>query len=114
MDGAGNVRLRAVDVPVVDDLVFTLPSGKQIPARVSFDVTYTPFGKVRHLRPTSSDPTDPHSFAGEFQFATSEGTFAGSNARGFSFVATATNDTPDFPGLVFGEMGTERNGSFLK
>lgn len=101
-----------MDVPVVDS--FSLFGDTEVAAKVSFDVTYEPFGKVRHLRPTSSDPTDPHSFKGEFRFAISDGTFAGSNDLGFSFIATATNDTPDFPGLVFGEMGTERNGSFLK
>lgn len=110
-DKHGRVRLRAVDVPVVDDL--TIFGGAGIGARVSFDVTYDPFGKVRHLRPTSPDPTDPHSFKGDFRFAISAGTFAGSNDLGFSFIATATNDTPDFPGLVFGEMGTEGNGFFL-
>ena len=113
MGGDGKVRLHAVDVPVVDDL--TLFGEAEIPSTVSFDVTYTPVGTVRHLRPTSSDPTDPHSFAGELRFAKSSGVFAGTNSlTGFSFVATATNDTPDFPGLVFGEMGTERNGFFLK
>ena len=111
----GSVRLRAVDVPVVDDLVFSLPAGAEIPARVSFDVIYRPFGSVRHLRPpANADPTDPHNFAAELRLAISEGFFAGTNAAGFEFMAMATNDTEDFPGFVFGEMGTERNGRFLK
>ncbi len=112
VEAGGIVRLRAVNVPVVDD--GSLFSGTSIGAKVSFDVTYRPVGRVRHLRPSSSDPTDPHSFAGELRFAISEGFFSGSNAAGFSFDAVATNDTDDFPGLVFGEMGLVRNGFFLK
>lgn len=109
MGGDGKVRLRAVDVPVVDDLVFTLPAGAEHPSRVSFDVTYTPVGKVRHLRPGSSDPMDPKNFAGELRYATSMGSFSGTNlTTGFSFTATGTT-----AGGGFSEMGTERNGFFL-
>ena len=64
------MRLHAVDVPVVDDL--TLFGEAEIPSTVSFDVTYTPVGKVRNLRPTSSDPRDPNSFKGELRFDPSQ------------------------------------------
>ena len=57
-------------------------------------------------------PTDPKSFAGEFRLAVSTGTFSGTNSvTGFSFTSTgATTDDPD----GFAEMGTERNGFFLR
>lgn len=105
-----SVRLHAENVPVVDDQTFL--GGVNNPAIVSFDVTWVSFGKVRHLRPVSDDPTDPKSFAGEFRLAVSTGTFSGTNSvTGFSFTSTgATTDDPD----GFAEMGTERNGFFLR
>lgn len=97
-------------MPVVDSHI--LFGSLNDPSIVSFDVTWTSFGKVRHLRPGSSNPTDPTNFAGEFRFAVSTGTFSGTNlVTGFSFVSTdATSDDPS----GFAEMGTERNGFFVR
>ena len=61
------VRVRVENVPVVDNLFFMGPGNTA--ATVSFDVTWTAFGKMRQIRPTSSDPTSPLDWAGEFRFA---------------------------------------------
>ncbi len=102
-----SVRIAAENIAVVDS--FTLFGPIEIPATVSFDVRFTSFGDVRNLRPgANTRPTDPTSFAGEFFNATATGSFSGTNRDGFSFQAPlATNDD------LWGEMGTERNGSFL-
>jgi hypothetical protein len=102
-----SVRLHVENLPVVDS--FTLFGPIEIPATVSFDVRWTSFGEVRQLEPRSSNPTDPTNFAGEFFFATSTGSFSGSNEDGFAFEASlATTDDR------WAEMGTERNGVFLQ
>lgn len=75
---------------------------------VSFEVTWTANGPVRHLTPGSSDPTDPTNLAAEFRDAIPTATFSGSNADGFSFTGSATGD-----GNIFSEFGHEQNGSFL-
>lgn len=111
-DGAlstsGNsARLRVENFPVVDSFVFLGPT--EVPATVSFDVTWTATGGVTHFTPGSSDPTDPTNFEGEFRLATATGSFSGRNSDGFKF--SAANSTSEG---VFAEMGKERNGVFLK
>ena len=101
------MRLRAENVPVVDS--FTLFGATEVPATVSFDVTWKAFGEARHLRPGSSDPTSPFNFAAKLFFATSTGLFSGRNSEGFTF--QASNATSDGS---FAEMGVERNGVFLQ
>jgi hypothetical protein len=98
-------RLHVVDAPVIDDFTFLAPGG--VPATVSFDLTWTASGKVEHFRPQSSDPADPTNFAGEFRNAVATGSFSGSES-GFSFTATGSSAG------IFAEMGTERNGVFLR
>lgn len=100
------MRLTLENVDVVDSFTFLGPV--EIPAIVSLDVTFEPTGNVRHIRPTSSDPADPHNWAGEFRNALATGTFSGSNSGGFSFTGSGTS-TP-----IFAEMGTERNGFFVR
>ena len=113
------LTIHLVDVPVVDAFTFPppLPPPPEngispvtlIPARVSFDITYTKSGKPRHVHPTSSDPLSPFTWAGEMWMATNSGSFSvtysdNSFSAGGNF-SSAGN---------FGEMGTERNGSFAR
>ena len=99
--------MRVSDIPVVDSFTFLGPD--EVPATVSFDITWTPVSDVRHLTPGSSDPTDPTNFAADLQFAVATGSFSGSNAEGFSFTATGASSEG-----IFAEMGHERNGRFLR
>jgi hypothetical protein len=105
-----------VDASVVDDL--QIFGGANIPATVSFDLTWVAKGPRRHYKPGSTDPTDPTNFDGKFRVAVATGTFSGSNAEGFSFTTVGTASSAEVSS-VFGipgwaEMGIERNGSFLR
>jgi len=82
----------------------------EVPATVSFDVTWTGSGARHHYKPGSDDPTDPTNFDGKFREGVATGTFSGSNSEGFSF----TSDPGATSEGVFAELGTESNGSFLK
>jgi len=99
-------HLRVKDISVIDS--FQIFGPNQVPATVSFDITWRATGNVHHLVPGSIDPTDPSNFAGDLYQATATGSFSGfeTNFR-FSSDPGATSDG------VFAEMGTERNGSFL-
>lgn len=104
------VRLRIRNQRVVDS--FQIFGPNEVPARVSYDITFTPEGPTRHLRPTSTDPLDPQNFAAVFRFATATGSFSGSSitepgGQPFSFSGQASSAG------VFAEMGFERNGFFL-
>ena len=99
-----SVTMHIKDIEIVDSFVFG--GSSEIPATVSFDLTWTAASGVRHLRPGSSDPTDPTNLAGEFRTADVAGTFSGSNSDGFTFSGAADQS-------LFSEFGTERNGSFL-
>ena len=87
---------------------FVFLGDSSVPGHVSFSVTWTATSGVRHLRPGSSDPTDPTNFAAEFRDAAPTATFSGSNGDGFSFTGTAGPQ-----GNLFSEFGHERNGVFL-
>ena len=98
------------DFPVVDS--FQIFSGVEVSATVTYDLTWTASGRVRHLRPGSSDPTDPTNLAGAFRFAIATGNFAGTSltmagGEPFSFEGSGSSEP------FWAEMGTERNGSFL-
>jgi hypothetical protein len=80
-----------------------------IPATVSFDVTYTKTGAPRQVQPTSADPLSPFGWAGEMWMATNTGTFSVVYQNG-KFSATGSFSSSG----MFGEMGTERNGSFVQ
>lgn len=102
------------NVAVVDQLTFPNPGGANlgtsgVPATVSFSITYQKSGMARQVRATSADPLSPFNWAGTMWTATNSGTFSlayndGSFSAQGSF-ASAGN---------FGEMGTERNGSFVR
>ena len=110
------LTIHLVDVPVVD--AFTFPPPRQdvpgispfqlIPAKVSFDITYTKTGNPRRIRPASRDPLSPLNWAGEMWAATNSGTFSLTYNDG-SFSESGSFDS----GTNFGEMGTERNGFFV-
>jgi hypothetical protein len=80
-----------------------------IPATLSFDITYTKSGKPRQVQPTSADPLSPFTWEGEMWMATNSGTFSVRYQDGV-FSATGSFSSSG----NFGEMGTERNGSFVQ
>jgi hypothetical protein len=102
------------NVAVVDQFTFPNAGGinlgtSGIPATVSFSITYQKSGYPRRVRPTSEDPLSPFNWAGEMWKATNSGTFSVAYGDGtFSAQGSFTS------GANFGEMGTERNGSFVR
>lgn len=80
-----------------------------VPTTVSFDITFTKSGSPRHVQPTSADPLSPFHWAGEMWEATNSGTFSVAHNDGSGFSASGTFSSMG----NFGQMGTERNGSFL-
>ena len=93
---------------VVDQFQFPGGTGN-VPATVSFDITYTKSGAPRHVRPTSADPLSPFTWEGQMWMATNAGTFSVSyNDNSFSATGSFSSSGS------FGEMGTERNGSFAR
>lgn len=113
-DEDGNVAsIHLVKVPVVDQGSFPAGSGTT-PATVSLDITYTKSGELRKVRPTSRDPLSPFTWAGEMSTAKNSGTFS-VEYNDKSFSATGSFRSDFLPGPVnFGELGTERNGSFVE
>jgi hypothetical protein len=107
----GSVRVVIEDLEVVD--TFFLFSGVEVPGVVSYDITWTPTGEVRHLRPGDSGPMDPTHVHGQFRDALAVGSFAGTSVtmpggEPFSFEGDAST------AFAWGEMGTMRNGWFIK
>jgi hypothetical protein len=112
------------NVPTVDAFTFPPPlppvpeNGISpvtlIPAKVSFDVTYTKTDGVqpRPIRPESHDPLSPLNWAGKMWDATNSGTFSLAYNDG-TFSASGSFDSVSSSGVNFGEMGTERNGVFV-
>ena len=80
-----------------------------VPATVSFDITYTKTGRPRQVQPTSADPISPFTWAGEMWMATNAGTFSVRYQDGSFSAAGRFSSSGNF-----GEMGTERNGSFAQ
>jgi hypothetical protein len=104
------------NIPVVDDL--QIFGGADIPATVSFDITWIGSGPRHHYKTigeTLPDGSITTSFDGKFRQAVATGTFSGSNVDGFSFttVGTATSADEFFGTPGFAELGTEVNGSYL-
>ena len=99
--------LSMTNVPVVDSFEFLGPN--EVPATVSFQVTWAATGEATHYTPGSSDPADPSNFEGDFYLqTTATGSFSGSES-GFTF----QSDPGATSAGVFAEMGKERNGTFL-
>jgi hypothetical protein len=111
------------NVPVVDTFMFPPPVPSNIAsdevnispyqlirARTSFDITYTKTpGTARRIRPETDDPLSPLNWAGKMWDATNSGTFSVSYDDG-SFSASGSFASS----RNFGEMGTERNGFFVR
>ena len=99
-------RLHLTEASTIDNTFFFGP-GTEF-ASATFDITWTPNGKVQHYRPGSPDPTDPSNFAAEIRFATATGSFTVIQ-NGVTFAINNASSAG-----VFAEMGTERNGSFVQ
>jgi hypothetical protein len=100
-----NIHLE--NVAVVDQFQFPGGTGN-VPATISFDITYTKSGKPRKIRPKSDDPLSAFHWAGEMWDATNSGTFSVAyNDGSFSVQGSFSSSG------MFGEMGNERNGVFL-
>lgn len=99
-------------VAVVDQIKFpanvTLGS-TGAPATVSLSMTFQKTGMPRTVRPTSADPLSPFNWAGEMSAATYSGTFSVAYNDG-KFSAQGNFGSTQ----IFAEMGTERNGSFVR
>src|ERR1700740_3232500 len=113
-DDAGTLTISVTNVPIVDQFTFPNAGGINLGASgalatVSFNVTFTKTGKPRTVRPTSTDPLSPFNWAGEMWMATNSGSFSVAYNDG-SFSAQGTFSSAG----NFGEMGTERNGSFVR
>lgn len=95
---------------VVDQLQFPpAPGNVPIPATLTFDITYTKSGMPHYVEPTSHDPLSPFTWAGEMWTATNSGNFSLAYNDG-SFSASGNFSSSG----NFGEMGTERNGVFVR
>jgi hypothetical protein len=113
-DDAGTLTISLTNVAIVDQYTFPNAGGinlgnSGVPATVSFNVTFTKTGTPRTVSPTSSDPLSPFNWAGEMWKATNSGSFSVAYTDG-SFSAQGTFSSAG----NFGEMGTERNGSFVR
>ena len=111
------------NVPVVDAFSFPPPVPgnfaadevdispyQLIRARASFDITYTKTkGTERRIRPATDDPLSPLNWAGKMWDAINSGSFSVAYDDG-TFSASGTFDSSG----NFGEMGTERNGFFVR
>jgi hypothetical protein len=105
------VTISLKNVAIIDQLQFNFGEGAfGIPATVSFDITYqkTP-DTLRRVRPTSTDPLSPFGWAGKMWMATNSGTFSVAYKDG-SFSAHGRFSSAG----NFGELGTEKNGSFVR
>lgn len=98
---------------VVDQFSFPGGAGNNlgiagVPATLSFDITYSKSGASRHVEPTTTDSLSPFNWEGQMSASTNSGTFKLSYNDG-SFSAQGSFDSAG----NFGEMGFERNGSFV-
>lgn len=108
------LTISLTNVSVVDQFQFPGGAGNNlgtvgVPATVSFDITFTKSGSPRHVQPTSADPLSPFHWAGEMWEATNSGNFSVAYNNGSGFSASGTFSSMG----NFGQMGTERNGSFV-
>ena len=98
---------------VVDQFKFPGGAGNNlgiagVPATLSFDITYTKTGASREVEPTSTDPLSPFNWEGKMWDATNSGTFSLAYNDG-TFSAQGS-----FVSAGVGEIGFERNGSFVE
>jgi hypothetical protein len=108
------LTISLTNASVVDQIQFPGGTGNNLgiagaPATVSFNITYAKSGTPRQVRPTSRDRLSPFAWAGEMWTATNSGTFSLAYNDG-TFSAQGSFSSSG----NFGEMGTERNGSFAE
>jgi hypothetical protein len=108
------VTISLTNVAVVDQFQFPGGAGQNlgiagVPATVSFAITYRKVGTPRVVQPRSADPLSPFNWAGEMWMATNSGRFSVAYNDG-SFSARGSFSSSG----NFGELGTERNGSFVE
>jgi len=100
---------RRLDVDVHDVTVIDTTATGDVPAVVSFQITWKAKGKARNLgRGNAVAPTDPASFLGRFSRAQARGTFSGA-AGGFTFQSGAKRTSR----TLFAELGTQQNGAMI-
>ena len=107
-----SARVHVEDLEVVDTFFFGGPD--EVPATISFDITWLPTGAPRVLTPESDDPLGPTYFVGIFRDAVAEGSFSAESITEpgggpFSFTDAFATSEP-----VWGEMGFEANGVFIE
>jgi hypothetical protein len=108
------VTISLTNVAIIDQLTFPNAGGINFgnsgaPVTLSFNATYQKSGRARHVRPTSRDPLSPFNWAGEMSDATNSGSFSLAYKDG-SFSAQGSFSSQG----NFGEIGRERNGSFVR
>ena len=108
------VTISLKNVSVVDQ--FKIPGGAGnnlgiagVPTTISFDITYSKSGPAHFVAPTTGDPLSPYNWEGEMSNAVNSGTFSVAYNDG-SFSAQGSFDSAG----NFGEIGFERNGSFVE
>ena len=109
------VTISLMNVAVVDQIAFPgniFLGSTGFPATLTLNMTFQKQGRPRNVRPTSASPISPFSWAGEMSDATYHGTFSVAYNDG-KFSATG-NFGSTAAEQVFAEMGTERNGSFVR
>ena len=106
------LTISLTNVAVVDQIsfpgnIFLGSTGS--PAKLSLNMIFEKSGRPRHVRPTSKDPLSPFTWTGEMSDATYTGTFSVAyNDHTFSAKGSFGSTQ------IFAEMGTERNGSFVR
>lgn len=106
-DGSATVRVR--NAAVTDQGVFLGPG--TTPAKASFEITWTPLGAARHLKPGPNVLlTDPTNFIATFRYASVTGTFR-VESGGVTYTGSWAGSGGN--GIDFAEIGVERNGVFM-
>ena len=113
-------------VPIADDAIVVSPDGRrldvdvrdvavvdatpaELPATVSFQMTWRGRGRARQLgRGAAVDPTAASAFLGRFLRARAKGTFSGATGT-FTFASNPKRRAHS----VFAELGTEQTGALL-
>jgi hypothetical protein len=107
------VTISLKNASVVDQFRFPGGAGNNlgiagVPATLSFEITYTKSGASREVERASADPLSPFNWEGKMWEAKNSGTFSLSYNDG-TFSAQGSFDSAG----NFGEIGLERNGSFV-
>ena len=109
------IHISLKNAPVVDQFTFPGGAGNNlgtagVAATLSFDITYSKSGPWRHVEPTSTDRLSPFTWEGEMWKAMNSGTFSLAYNDGIFSIEHGSFDSAG----NFGEMGFERNGSFVQ